>query len=203
METKTNDFTITEDLIRQATSYVPLSIKGAFAKTRADECLEKVDISVQKLEADTLLALPAMWQENTVIKQAVLMYAFLTLYLHVENVPNNFSVEDYDKYAHTHPLNQLERLKTNSAVKEKVFDIIADYKEFKKMLDIEIYNVKTAKNDGMERALAAISVISSPEAVKAMAEEMQHISQSIQEAQKKRKAKKQVAEQESSAANKN
>ena len=186
MENKEFNFLITEEMIKNATIYVPLGLKVAYAKTRAEECLEKVNISVQKLEADKLLALPAIWQENTAMKKCVLMYAFLTLYLHID-VPEEFAVLDYDKFAKSLPLNQLERLKTKADIKEKVFDIIADFKEFKKIFDIELYNLRSVKNDGMERVLAAISVISSPEAIKAMVEEMQNIAKSIQDAQTKHK----------------
>lgn len=176
------DFKITEDLIKKATSYVPIEKKVAFCKARATECLEAVEISALKIEADSLLALPPVWQENTVLKQLVLMYGFLTMYLHVD-VPEDFDTATYNLYAQSHPINQLERLKTNTAIKDKVFDIIADFKDLKKILDIEIFNLRTARNDGWERALAGIATISSPDTIKEMLENMQKIIPVLKQAQ--------------------
>lgn len=175
-------FIISEEMIKNATCYIPIETKVAFSKARAEECLENVEISALKLQADTLVALPPVWQENTVLKQLVLMYGFLTMYLHIE-VPEDFDTATYNLYAQSHPLNQLERLKTNVLIKDKVFDIISDFKDLKKILDIEIFNLRTARNDGWERALAGIATISSPDTIKEMLNSMHKIVPTIKQTQ--------------------
>ena len=65
---------------------------------------------------------------------------------------------------------------------------------FKKYLDIEIYNLKSNKNNGLERFFAGITILSNPENIKKMVNELDALSEQIQNKQKKTKietAKKQ------------
>lgn len=176
---KSFNFIITEEMVKKATKYVPLAEKMGFIAAYAPDCLKEVEISVQKLQSDSLLALPPLWAENIQFKQMYLLRAFLEMYLHIE-VAADFTSKEYDKYAASRPFNQLERFKNNPELKDIAFDILADFKELKKLFDIEIYNLKAARNDGMERALAAISIISSPEAIKKLTDEMQKLAQTIE-----------------------
>lgn len=180
MENKEFKFEITEEMVVNATSYIPLAKKIGAAKTYAPECIEEVEISLQKLQADTLLTLPPLCKENDLIEQLRLLNMFLTLYLHIE-VEEPFTPEAYDKYASSHPINQLERFKANPALKSKVFDILADYRELKNYFQREIVALIKIRNDGWERTLTGISVMSSPEALKAMVEEIQKISEPLEQ----------------------
>ena len=60
----------------------------------------------------------------------------------------------------------------------------------KKLFDIEVYNLKAARNDHMVRALAGISIISSLEAVKAMTDEMQKLAKTIEKSKQAAKQTK-------------
>ena len=172
MDKKNEPFEITEEMIKKAKTYISLADKIAFAKTIAEECIESVEMSVQKIQSDEVLALPQLYEENAMRKQLYLMQAFLRHYLGVE-VPNEFGVADYDKYAKSHPMNQLKRFKSgNAEIKNKVFDLLADYKELKKLLEIEIYNAKFARNDTVERIFAGITVGSSPEFIQKAVEQL-------------------------------
>lgn len=172
------NFIITEEMVKRATKYVPLAEKMGFIAAYAPDCLKEVEISVQKLQSDSLLALPPLWAENIQFKQMYLLRGFLEMYLHIE-VAKNFTSKEYDKYAAFHPFNQLERLKNNPELKDIVFDILADFKELKKLFDIEIYNLKSARNDGMERFLAGVSIIASPEAIQKMQAEIEKLNTTI------------------------
>ena len=171
MATKKFNFVITEEMVKRAEEYIPLSQKIAFVEVYSGECLKPVDISTQKLQSDALLPLPQLYEEDLLQKQLVLMKAFLEMYFHVE-VPSEFSCKEYDKFAKSHPMNQLERLKNLPSIKDKVFNIISDYKELKKLFEIGIYNRKASHNDGIERALAGITVINDPETMKKVIEEL-------------------------------
>ena len=199
-DTKKNfNFIITEKRVKKATKYVPLAEKMGFSAAYAPDCLKEVEISVQKLQGDSLLALPPLWAENIQFKQMYLLRAFLEMYVHIEFAAD-FPSKEYDKYAASHPFNHLERLKNNPELRDIVFDILTDFKELKKLFDIEIYNLKAARNDGMERALAGISIISSPEAIKAMTDEMQKLAQTIEKGkQTAKKTKKPPAVKQLSA----
>ena len=173
MATKNKDFKfeITEEMIQRAERYIPISQKVAFAETYAPECLRQVSITTQKLQSDTILALPQLYEESTLMKQLILMQGFLTLYLHIDT-GDEFTANKYDLFASFHPMNQLERLKTNPNIKDKVFDILADYKELKKIFEVELYNRKSTINDSVERILAGVAVINDPETLKKVMEEL-------------------------------
>lgn len=177
MATKKKDFRfeITEEMLQRAARYVPLAQKVAFAETYAKECLRPVEITTQKLQSDSLLPLPQLYEESTLMKSLVMMQGLLTLYLHIDIGNVEFTPMEYDKYAAWHPLNQLERMKNVASVKDKVYDIIADYKELKKLFETEVYNQKTLHNDTMERLLAGISVINDPETMQKVMEELKKV----------------------------
>lgn len=191
MATKKFNFVITEEMVKRAEEYIPLAQKIAFVEVYAGECLKPVKISTQKLQSDALLPLPQLYEEDLLQKQLVLMKAFLEMYFHVE-VPSEFSCKEYDKFAKSHPMNQLERLKNLPSIKDKVFNIISDYKELKKLFEIGIYNRKASHNDGIERALAGITVINDPETMKKVIEE-------LKKAQPQLAKKKEEAEQKTGA----
>ncbi len=179
-------FIITEEMVEKATAYIPLADKVAFAVVTAQECIEPVEIDVLNIQANETMALPSLYQEDTFKKQLYLMQAFLKDYLHIA-VPDEFTAEVYDEYAKDQPLNQLERLKTKGspAIKDKVFDLLADYKALKKLLDREIYKLVTARNSTLDRFLASVTLFSSPENVQPLVKELQQTVQETETAQKK------------------
>lgn len=169
-------FIITEKMIEQASSYIPLAIKKALANGVAGACLEAVNLTTENITG----YMPKFYREDCSAKLLYLTYYFLTEYLGVK-VPDEFSVEEYDYYASSHLFNQLERFKSgNQEIKNKVFDILYDYKEFKKMLDNEIFILKEGKNSTINRILASISVFSSPENLKSLNEILQTTMENIE-----------------------
>ncbi len=184
-------FIITEEMIEKAKAYIPLADKVAFAVVTAKECIEPVEIDVLNIQANETMALPSLYQEDTFKKQLYLMQAFLKDYLHIA-VPDEFTAEVYDEYAKDQPLNQLERLKTKGKpeIKDKVFDLLADYKALKKLLDNEIYKLVTARNDTPSRILASVTLMSDPETVKKMVAELQKVTAQVEEKQTELKQKR-------------
>lgn len=83
--------------------------------------------------------------------------------------------EKYDYYAEDHLLNQIERFKSDPEVKDIVFDLMSDYKDFKKLVDTEIYNAKANANDPIPRLSAAIAVLTAPETISTITEELKKI----------------------------
>lgn len=174
------EFIITEQIIQGAVTYIPLEDKVAFAQAVAESVLEPVEIMSKKVQSDEVIALPELYEENSQMKQIFLMQFFLRHYLRLD-VPNEFSTSDYDKYASSHPMNQLERFKGNAEVKCKVFDLLADYKELKKHLDIAIFNLKSARNDTLERFLAGVNLLSTPENIRALTDNLRQATEQLQQ----------------------
>lgn len=177
-------FTITKEIIEKATDYIPLAEKQAIAKVIAENSIEPIEMSVLSVQADSTLALPQRYEENWLLKKLYLAQYFLTEYLHIE-ASENFSVKDYDNFFNAHPFEQLERLKRNKEIADKVFDILADYGELKKLTEVEIYNAKAARNDTLERFLAGITVLSTPENIEAMTKELKKATEQLSTAKKK------------------
>ena len=177
-------FVITEEMIVKATSYLPLAEKRAFVNVMAKNCLEVVDVTLDEIAQETAIPLPQLHKEKCGAKQLYLMYYFLTEYLHIE-IADDFGDEEYDYYAGSHIFNQLERFKSKDAeIKNKVFDILYDFKELKKMLDTEIFNLKESLNDGVERISSSIGLLSTPENVKALNELLQKTIGEVENKQK-------------------
>lgn len=193
-------FEITPEMIKVAKSYIPLSEKVAIAKAVAEACIEPLETSVLSVQADNTLALPKQYEENIYLKKLYLAQYFLSEYLNIQ-LPENFTGADYDKFFASHPMNQLERMKGSTELKNKVFDILADFKELKKIVDIEIYNAKAARNDGLERLLAGITVVSTPENVEALVKELKQATDNLATARETATDKrKEVAEIQKKAA---
>ncbi len=188
---QTKPFIITEEMVEKATAYIPLADKVAFAVVTAKECIEPVEIGVLNIQANETMALPSLYQEDTFKKQLYLMQAFLKDYLHIA-VPDEFTADVYDEYAKDQPLNQLERLKTKGKpeTKDKVFDLLADYKALKKLLDSEIYKLVSARNSTLDRFLASVTLMSDPETVKKMVAELQKVTAQVEEKQSELKQKR-------------
>lgn len=173
-------FEITEEIIKGAATYIPLEDKMAFAEAVAESVLEPVEITAQKRQSDEVITLPQLWEENPQKKQLFLMQLFLRHYLRI-SVPDDFSTREYDKYASTHPMNQLERFKGNTEVKHIIFDLLADYKELKKLLDTKIFNLKAIRNDALERFLAGVNLLSTPENLQALSAGLKQATEQLQQ----------------------
>lgn len=163
--------TISEDTLRGANDYIPLLKKDQIAKAIAGKCLRISRTADQNKAGEKMLAMPCIYVEDTATKEMYQMEILLRYYLGID-IGEEFTDEMYDFYGRSHILNQLERFKGYAELKNKVFDLLSDYSKMKKFLDVEIYNEKTIRNDGLARTAAAISVVATPENIRAMIEEL-------------------------------
>lgn len=192
METKNNNarFEITEEMIKNGSDYMPLREKKTCASLIAKNCLRSMPTADQNLPSLKFLALPELLEEDLAAKAMMLLNTLLGFYLDI-TVPTSedgsVTMETFDYYASSSPLNQLERFKSNAAVRDKVFNMISDYKEFKKMVDVEIYNRKQNANDPVSRFNSAVMLISKPENVKTLYEELKKAAAELADKTEKRR----------------
>ena len=150
--------TITEKDILDAADYIPISVKEQFTRAVAFICLEPVEVKYDDAP------LPTMFRENKKIKAQYLMGILATLLQKEfavqkltsgEDLPMCMDETDYDKWATSHVMNQLERLKKckNQAVVNKLFDMLYDYKAFEMMLTGAIKDEVEVRNDPFNRAM--------------------------------------------------
>lgn len=187
-------YKITKESLMNAVTYMPLRTKIDLSKDIAALCLENIDTDEQNKVGESIIALPHLKGENLALKNILLLNTLLGFYLDLDLPEKDGDGNDidpydlFDFYAGGHLLNQIERFKADPDVKDKVFDLLSDYKDLKKIVDTEIYNQKSNVNDIIPRMAASIAVLGSPETMKQVIEELKRVSEEKTEELEKQKA---------------
>lgn len=162
---------LTEEGLLAARDYVPLMEKAAFAAECAGRCFDRMEVRVGGGEV-----IP-YFKENVERRSRYLMGGLVRLYFQADFEPVEgetylMAADDYDRWAGGHIFNQIDRMKGRSpALRDKAFDLLADYRDTEKMLKTEIYGLLQAMNDPVSRFQDAAAQSMTPEAMKkAMAE---------------------------------
>lgn len=165
------EITITEEDILNAATYVGIALKEQFTRAVAVICLEPVNVEYDGQ------SLPTMVRENKKIKAQYLMGTLATLLgkdyavqklASGEELSGCMDEAEYDAWAGSHVMNQLERLKKskNAEMVNKLFDMLYDYKAFEIMLNGAIKDELEVRNDVLNRAMEWFSVTAADAAVK-------------------------------------
>lgn len=179
------DKTITEDVIRNATIYLPIAKKSALARTFAEDCISKVEIKLSNGGNSDLL--PPRYQENPMMKSLFGMMTLLSQYLHVveanEKGELSMSPQEFDEWGEASIMNQLDRLKSskNPEIKNRVYDILDDYREFYRMLGVEISSLLANKNDFLVRFMQYFQTEITQEALKGLMEGLSNAANELKE----------------------
>lgn len=169
---------ITEDEILDANDYVNICTKEAITRLFAQLCAERVD----NPNSTRLQPLPPLYRENRRLRQQMSMGVFAKLYLKKDiklqtvSIESNGKVEknavdccmetaQFDEWSASHVFNQMERLKASKkeGVRNKVFDILYDFKCFENMLFGAIRDELEMRNDFSDRFTKLINMQSSPQ----------------------------------------
>ncbi|MEG1757794.1 MAG: hypothetical protein RR235_04970 [Oscillospiraceae bacterium] len=161
--------------IEKAKSYMPLLNKAAVARAMAPACVETVKLGTE----DRLSPIPDRAQENTMTRERGLMGVFVRFYLNLEwegweediLIPVNI----YDDFMGSHIFGQLERMKSNARLRDKVFDMLSDYRRFQSMLGTEIATLIAHKNDVAARLLSVIYSQTTSESMSGAMEELERL----------------------------
>lgn len=182
-------FILTKEQMKNARTYMPLLTKAETGKTIANLCLKDIDTDEQNKIGESLIALPHLKGEDLALKAILLANTLLGYYFDIDVQLKNEDGTDadsfttYDYYSDAHLLNQIERFKSDPELKDIAFDLLSDFKEFKKIVDTELYNAKANANDPIPRFSAAVAVLTSPDSLKSIVEEIKKIGE--QQADKK------------------
>lgn len=174
------EFLITEEMINAANDYVPAAEKANLAEEIAEKCFDKLNVTVGGN------AMPPMYKESSMLKNRYLMGAFIKLYLGIDFETEDgdallISMREYDKYAGSHIFNQMERMKSKAALRDKCFDIMGDYKILEKTVNTEVYAMLNAMNDFLGRAVLHIGTMATPEAVQEALSQLGSIKEELAE----------------------
>lgn len=189
-------FELTPEMMKNAQTYMPVESKMELSKLLAESCVVDLPDTEENLPAGEILNLPHLKGEDMQIKQINLMTTLVSYYLQLDYDKEMPKAEVYDYFASAHLLNQIERYKSDKDLKDIAFDLLADYKEFKKFVDTEIYNLKQTANDPFTRFLSTMAIVNAPESLRKLVEEYQKNGKQIKEILERRKAEgeKQKAE---------
>lgn len=155
-------FVLTEKIMTNAKTYMSLAEKKDLAKDVALHCIDFI-ADKSNAPATTFLPFPRIVGENVALKLMLLQNVLLGHYLDIEVDIEKDAWESYDYYGGQHLINQIERYKADAKLKCKAFDLLADYKEFERMVNVEIYNLKILENDVLTRINKTIAVFATPE----------------------------------------
>ena len=180
-----NEFKITDAIMDKADTYIPLALKEAIANDMARACVKPTGMIRpfgEKAEDGGDYGIPALYCESAVNKARVLLTVIMALYLHLwgEDTKYLCDIEEYDKWAGAHVLNQLERFKAGK-YREKAFDLLADYREMEKCLNGAIYAVLRELNDPVKRFMEAFGAMASAEAIQSAMETIKEAQAGIEE----------------------
>lgn len=167
------NYVITKEMLLRARDYVPAREKEVFCSAAAQNCFDKLSVRASINGAE--VEMPPMYGENGVIRSRYLLSALLRLYFRVDYEPVEadgfiLALDDYDRWAAHHPLNTIERMKSRADLKDKAFDLLADYRELERLLNNEIRKLSAAYNDTVSRLVAELSGNMTPEAIEAFDE---------------------------------
>ena len=185
---------ITEEQMKNAVTYAPAKVKEEFVEYCCLRCLStsKIDLGVGDNSA-----MPNMYIEDTFAKSRYLMTALCVLYL---GIPSDkldkesgddwlMTDAEYDHYAMSHIVNQIERMKSNAELRDKAFDLLRDYRDLEKRLNTAIYNTMAVMNDPINRLFQKLAFDMSPEALEAQKKELERLQQEMEDIKKSREVK--------------
>lgn len=141
---------ITKEMLLAARDYVPIEEKEQWAAETAQKCFDRLAITADDEPV------PPMYMLNYGLKSRYLAAVLAEKYLNADYEADEkdtglMSVAEYDKWAGGHVLNQIERWKRDNDVRDKCFDILADYKELSKHLSVQIEGMLRVQNDELIR----------------------------------------------------
>lgn len=175
LETKNSDgiefFELTREHMEKAQTYMPLESKIELANFIANLCLRPMPIANAEIFKEDEVYVPQLVEEDLAVKNIVMTSILLSHYFFIDmelngEMEGSDAFALYDKYAGGHLLNQIERFKSDKELKNKAFDIAEDWREFKKIVDTKIYNVKQNANDPLARMATLITLLGTPENLK-------------------------------------
>lgn len=160
---------ITKEIIEKANDYTPLQLKVEMVERIAQECVARVVMTKVGKNGEQE-PLPDRCQEQPLFTNLYLMGVLASKYLFIPYDGEYDAKEDnpyyglmmplniYDQFAASHVINQLEKLKGDKECRDKVFNILYDYGQFRRMLYDEIHRIVEHRNDVVWRMLAALEV---------------------------------------------
>lgn len=182
--------TISAEDIKNARTYMPLEVKDRVAVQIAEWCVQPDKPDAQHPAEDA----PPLYHEKRGLRHLLMMGVLARYYLgrdfdsedvtvtdadghEVDKIPVDYymSIPAYNEWASSAVMNQMERLKKNKEISDRVYDILYDFKAFENMVYGAIRDEVERRNDLILRASAYFAGSVSPEDLKSMVDELEEI----------------------------
>lgn len=182
--------TLTIEDVSNADSYLAIGMKFTLAQKIAPLCIEKVKVKYNSAAGE--MPLPDIFREDALRKALFLRGVALHYYLHKKiNGKEAETIEDllcpaneYDAWGNLH--NQMERMKSNSATRDKAYDILSDFRDFERRLNAEIFSIMQVQNDPCSRIMAMMNEQTTPEALESLKDQVETVSNLVDELKAKK-----------------
>lgn len=137
---------ITKEMVMDARDYLENAVKEAWVSENATKCFDRLSITADGEPV------PPMYIVNEGLKRRYLMAAFAALYMkqdyEAEEKDTSLMTEEcFDRWAGGHAFEQLQRMKHDAVVRDKCYDIVADYRELERRFVAQITGLLAVQND--------------------------------------------------------
>ena len=141
---------LTKEMLAASNTYIPLAQKEALASEIAPKCFDRLAITADGEQ------LPPMYMVNTGLESRYLIAALVSRYLRAgfkadDADENLMSVEDYDEWMGSHILCQIDRWKHDKDMRDKCYELLEDFYDFKRRITNQINGLISAQNDTVMR----------------------------------------------------
>lgn len=141
---------ITRDMMEQAADYVSNAEKERWVGDTAPKCFDRLAITADGE------AMPPMYIVNAGLRSRYLMGAFAKLYMKTtfsaeERDESLMTEEVYDAWAGSHVFCQIDRMKKDADLRDKCYDMMADFKDLEKRLSAQLNGLLAVQNDSVLR----------------------------------------------------
>lgn len=181
------DYKITEEDIRNANTYVPIGEKSRLVEHIGDNrCFQVLSISY----GDE--ALPPMYREDHELKSRYMLTALLKLYFkkEVDTVEDDewlMPRDEYDRWCENHVFNTIERFKSNQSLRDQVFNLLYDYKDLEKRVNLELFGRLNVMNDVLLRVMQKLGEQITPESIQQMTDSIVGLQGQLQDELQRRR----------------
>ncbi len=152
---------ITPEILMNADDALPLIERQTLLESIAQDCIVKVTMSYIPTGGSEPQPMPDRYQEYRVNTCLYLMGVLAAKYLHipVDGMDESLKmpVEEYDRWNASHVLSQIEEFKSDKVLRDKAFNLMSDYRDFRNALYREIETMLGHHNDLVWRFMDAFS----------------------------------------------
>lgn len=179
MEITKESYIVTKEQMESVNTYVPVRIKSNWVSLVSERCIDQVNINAP-INGE-MRDMPPMYKENSELKSRYLMGAFVKFYLRgtfepcKDNDDALMSDTEYDKWAGGHIFAQIERFKSDKDLRDTCFNMLNDFKDLERRLNVECHALLNAMNDSVSRELIVTQASVTPDAFQELMDSVENM----------------------------